>query len=76
MEDKKILVLGGKGKTGRRVAERLTKLGKSIRLGSRTLEPPFDWENPKTWGGALDGIDVVYITFQPDLAVPGALESH
>jgi len=30
MEEKKILVLGGKGKTGSRVAERLTKLGKTI----------------------------------------------
>jgi len=75
MEDKKILVLGGKGKTGSRVAERLTKLGKTIRIGSRSEKPPFDWENPETWPGALEGMDTVYITFQPDLAVPGALKS-
>ncbi|MCH6575136.1 MAG: NmrA family NAD(P)-binding protein [Bacteroidetes bacterium] len=75
MEDKKILVLGGKGKTGSRVAERLTKLGKTIRIGSRSEKPPFDWENPETWPGALDGMDTVYITFQPDLAVPGALKA-
>ncbi len=75
MEEKKILVLGGKGKTGRRVAERLTKLGKAIRIGSRSEKPPFDWENPQTWTGALDGMDAVYITFQPDLAVPSALEA-
>jgi len=75
MEEKKILVLGGKGKTGRRVAERLTKLGKAIRIGSRSEKPPFDWENPQTWTGTLDGMDVVYITFQPDLAVPSALEA-
>jgi len=75
MEEKKILVLGGKGKTGRRVAERLTKLGKAIRIGSRSEKPPFDWENPQTWTGALDGMDTVYITFQPDLAVPSALEA-
>ncbi|MCH7965715.1 MAG: NAD(P)H-binding protein [Bacteroidetes bacterium] len=72
---KKILVLGGKGKTGSRVAERLTKLGKTIRIGSRSEKPPFDWENPETWAGALEGMDTVYITFQPDLAVPGALKT-
>ena len=75
MEEKKILILGGKGKTGRKVAERLTKLGKTIRIGSRTETPPFDWENPETWPAALKGIDTVYITFQPDLAIPVALEA-
>ncbi len=75
MEEKKILVTGGKGKTGRKVAERLTKLGKSIRIGSRSEKPSFDWENPETWAGALDGMDTVYITFQPDLAVPGSLKT-
>jgi len=72
MKEQKILVLGGKGKTGSRVAERLTKLGKAIRIGSRSEKPSFDWENPETWAGAIDGMDTVYITFQPDLAVPGA----
>lgn len=75
MEEKKILVLGGKGKTGRRVAERLTKLGKTIRIGSRSEKPSFDWENPETWSGALEGMDAVYITFQPDLAIPSAVEA-
>lgn len=72
MQEKKILILGGKGKTGRKVAERLTDLGKTIRLGSRRENPPFDWENPETWAGALEGINTVYMTFQPDLAMPGA----
>ncbi len=75
MEEKKILVLGGKGKTGSRVAERLTKLGKTIRIGSRSEKPSFDWEKPETWAGALEGMNTVYITFQPDLAVPGALKA-
>jgi uncharacterized protein YbjT (DUF2867 family) len=75
MEEGKILVTGGKGKTGRKVAERLTKRGKSIRIGSRNEKPSFDWENPETWTGALDGMHTVYITFQPDLAVPGALKA-
>ena len=75
MEEKKILVTGGKGKTGRKVAERLTKLGKTIRIGSRSEKPSFDWENPETWSSSLDGMHTVYITFQPDLAVPGALKT-
>ena len=70
-----ILVLGGKGKTGRKVAERLTTRGKSVRIGSRNEAPPFDWEAPETWAAAIAGTDTVYITFQPDLAVPGAREA-
>jgi uncharacterized protein YbjT (DUF2867 family) len=72
MINKKILVLGGTGKTGRRVVDKLTKLGKTIRIGSRNGKPPFDWEKPETWPAVLDGMDMVYITFQPDLAVSGA----
>ena len=70
-----ILVLGGKGKTGRKVAERLTKLDQIVRIGSRSESPSFDWQDPSTWPAALEGMDKVYITFQPDLAVPGALEA-
>ena len=70
-----ILVLGGKGKTGRRVASRLLEKGQTVRIGSRSEEPSFDWEDPATWEGALEGMDKVYITFQPDLAVPGASEA-
>ncbi len=67
-----ILVIGGTGKTGQRVVERLKTRDIPVRIGSRAAEPPFDWENPETWAGALDGMDMVYITFQPDLAAPGA----
>jgi uncharacterized protein YbjT (DUF2867 family) len=70
-----ILVLGGKGKTGRKVVERLTKRQQHVRVGSRSEAIPFDWENRATWADALEGMDKVYITFQPDLAVPGALEA-
>lgn len=70
-----ILVLGGNGKTGRRVVQRLKKLDQNVRIGSRSENPNFDWENPETWSAALEGMDKVYITFQPDLAVPGALEA-
>jgi uncharacterized protein YbjT (DUF2867 family) len=69
------LVLGGKGKTGRKVVQKLKQLNQNVRIGSRSETPSFDWENPETWTNALEGMDRVYITFQPDLAVPGALEA-
>jgi len=65
------LVLGGNGKTGRKVAERLGKLHIPIRIGSRSGDPRFDWMDESTWQPALKGMDAVYVTFQPDLAVPG-----
>jgi uncharacterized membrane protein len=39
------LVLGATGKTGRRVVERLTARGLPVRIGSRSGEPRFDWED-------------------------------
>lgn len=66
------LVLGGTGKTGRRVAERLVARGRSIRLGSRSGEPRFDWEDQTTWAAALQRVASVYVVYYPDLAVPGA----
>jgi uncharacterized protein YbjT (DUF2867 family) len=71
----KTLVLGGTGKTGRRVVQRLTDLELPIRIGSRSSKPGFDWDNKETWKEALHGISQVYITFQPDLAVPGSVEA-
>lgn len=70
-----ILVIGGTGKTGRKVASKLTIAGHNVRIGSRSSSPSFDWENPETWSESMQGMDKVYITFQPDLAVPGALEA-
>jgi uncharacterized protein YbjT (DUF2867 family) len=69
------LVLGGTGKTGRRVAQRLTALGLPWRMGSRTANPPFSWEDPATWAPALQGMGAVYISYFPDLAVPGAADT-
>lgn len=70
-----ILVIGGTGKTGRKVASKLTEAGHKVRIGSRSASPSFDWDQPETWSECLQGMDKVYITFQPDLAVPGALEA-
>src|SRR5262245_19590597 len=75
IDDKTILLLGGTGKTGRRVADRLTALGRPVRIGSRSADPAFDWDDPGTWSGALDGIDAVYVTYYPDLAAPGSADA-
>lgn len=75
MKPKRILVLGGKGKTGGRVAKKLIEQGQHVRTGSRSGNPAFDWENPGTWPAVLEGMELVYVTFQPDLAVPGALKA-
>jgi len=69
------LVLGGTGKTGRRVAERLEACGEPTRIGSRTGEPPFDWDDQTTWAPALEGVGAAYVTYYPDLAIPGAVEA-
>ncbi len=66
------LVLGGTGKTGRRVAERLQARGVPTRIASRSGTPPFDWNDRSTWEAALDGVAAAYITYAPDLAIPGA----
>jgi uncharacterized protein YbjT (DUF2867 family) len=69
-----ILIVGGTGKTGRRVAERLQSQGFATRLASRRGERVFDWQDTRTWSGTLEGISAAYITFSPDLAVPGAAQ--
>ncbi|MFF2950406.1 NmrA family transcriptional regulator [Kitasatospora sp. NPDC057965] len=70
-----VLVTGGTGKTGRRVAERLTALGHTARLGSRTAPVPFDWDDDTTWDAALDGVGAAYLAYYPELAFPGAVET-
>ena len=69
------LVLGATGKTGRRIVERLQSRGVAVRRGSRAAQPPFDWDDRSTWPAALDGVSAVYISYFPDLAVPGANEA-
>lgn len=73
MKTTKILVLGANGKTGRRVLERLENNTEvEVRAGSRSAVIPFDWEKPETWQAVLQDIDTVYISYQPDLAIPSA----
>lgn len=70
-----ILILGGTGKTGRRVAARLATLGLPLRIGSRSASPAFDWQDRTTWAPALDGVGAAYLSYYPDLAAPGAAEA-
>lgn len=70
-----ILLIGGNGKTGSKVAQKLAGKRIPTRIVSRSTEIPFDWHTPDTWASALEGTSAAYITFQPDLAVPGAVET-
>jgi uncharacterized protein YbjT (DUF2867 family) len=70
-----ILVIGSTGKTGQRVVDQLEARGIAVRHGSRTADIPFDWDNPQTWAPALADVDKVYITYYPDLAVPGSVDA-
>ncbi|MER6912369.1 NAD(P)H-binding protein [Streptomyces sp. NPDC000594] len=59
-----VLVLGGTGKTGRRVAAQLAARGVTPRIASRNPGPEgirFDWSDPDTWGPALAGVRAVYV---------------
>ena len=46
-----------------------------VRVGSRSGTPPFDWEDRGTWGTALNGMAAAYVAYQPDIAVPGAVDA-
>lgn len=70
----KVLVIAASGKTGRRVVPLLKRRGVTVRRGSRSGSPAFDWAEPATWGPALEGMDAAYVVYTPDLAVPGARE--
>lgn len=72
---KPTLILGGTGKTGRRVAQRLTARGIPVRVGSRSGQPAFDWNDRATWPAAIKGAGALYISYSPDLAVPGAADA-
>lgn len=72
MKQPPILIIGKNGKTGSRVDRRLRALGHATRPVSRSTRPAFDWNDPKTWRPAIEGTRAAYVTYQPDLAVPGA----
>jgi uncharacterized protein YbjT (DUF2867 family) len=71
-DPRQVLVIGANGKTGRRVAERLAARSIAVRGASRTTNPRFDWDDDGTWPAALEGVRAAYVTYSPDLAMPGA----
>lgn len=71
-QDMPILIIGGTGKTGRRVADSLAARGVATRVASRSGETRFDWDDPATWSAALEGVSAAYVAYSPDLAVPEA----
>jgi uncharacterized protein YbjT (DUF2867 family) len=57
-----VLVLGGTGKTGRRVADRLRAAGATARTAARSGgDVRFDWDDPATHDAALVGADALYL---------------
>ncbi len=71
---KPTLVLGGTGKTGRRVVVRLAARGLPVRIGTRSGRHHFDWEDRSTWAQVLEGVGSVYVCHYWD-ALPGAAET-
>ena len=72
MNRPKIVVIGKNGKTGARVLTLLQQRAIACYGVSRSTQPAFDWQDSRNWEAALAGADSLYITFQPDLAVPMA----
>jgi uncharacterized protein YbjT (DUF2867 family) len=80
---KSVLVTGATGTIGRDVAKRLSEKGVSVRagvrdqakarkqFGSNIALAPFDFENEKTFSGALEGVEKVFLV--PPL-LPNQLE--
>ena len=69
-----VLVLGATGKTGRRIVSGLRARGVDVREGSRRATPAFDWHAEDGWDACLTGVRAVYVSFAPDLALPGATD--
>jgi uncharacterized protein YbjT (DUF2867 family) len=63
------LILGGAGRSGTRILDRLTAAGLPARSASRRTG--FDWDDRATWAPILRGATAAYVCFSPDLAFPG-----
>jgi uncharacterized protein YbjT (DUF2867 family) len=72
MSTNTILVIGGTGKTGRRVADRLRAQQRPVRVASRSGQARFDWADRSTWEATVRDVHAAYVSYYPDLAAPGA----
>ncbi len=73
--DQIVLVTGGTGKTGRRIVAQLRSGDIPVRVGSRSATPPFDWKDESGWDAALQDVQAAYVSYAPDLAMPGATDA-
>lgn len=67
----RILVTGGTGKTGRRVADLLAQRGAEHRVATRTPrgsdQVRFDWLDSSSFDDALDGVRAIYMVAPADV---------
>ncbi|NJQ04711.1 NAD(P)H-binding protein [Streptomyces lonarensis] len=55
------MVLGGTGKTGRRVVSGLQQRDAAVRVAARSGPCTFDWHKRETWDAAVNGVRAVYV---------------
>ena len=60
-----VLVLGGTGKTGRRVVQRLQARGRPVRVGTPSATSPFDRDDQSTRAPARVGGGAVVVSYNP-----------
>lgn len=71
-----ILVLGGTGKTGRRVAAALRTGGHAVRTAARSgADVGFDWDVAESRQAALRGVDRVYLMLAPGATDPSPIHA-
>lgn len=77
MTDSPVLLTGGTGKTGTRIAERLARSGVRARIASRSGRSVsgqegirFDWAKPETYADALRGVTAIYLVAPANVANP------
>lgn len=78
--EKFTLVIGATGTTGSRVAARLAAAGRLVKAAGRRATPVagaravrFDWDDPTSFGDALDDVDRVYLIPPLGSADPAAV---
>jgi len=74
MFQRRVVIIGGLGATGRPVLERLQALSVEAVPASRRTRPAFDWGDRATWPAALDGATAAYVTYPPGLGAAAAAD--
>jgi len=67
-----VLVTGGTGTVGSRVAARLVADGVGARIAGRRTDPPLRWEDETTWPAALAGAQAVFLLLPEGSHLPPA----